>query len=292
MAGKGAYRMADLFVCLTFDHDNTSSAISRNNVSPTMISRGDFGIAAMQRILRLLNDQRIPATFFIPGHTIESYPSCVAAVHANGHEIGNHGWTHRVPSTLDAEGEEAELVRANESIIKLTGRAPRGYRSPAWDLSPHSIDLLIKHGFVYDSSMMGHDYIPYQARQGDVITLQEPMVFGPDTPLIEMPISWSLDDFPHFEYTRSDAGILPGNANARLVIENFINEFKYMKKHYDWGVLTYTFHPHVIGRGHRMFMLEHMIETLRAQGAKFVTMETAVEEYRQKFPHGISLRGR
>ncbi|MCC6719311.1 MAG: polysaccharide deacetylase [Acetobacteraceae bacterium] len=284
--------MADLFVCLTFDHDNTSSAISRGQTSPTMISRGDFGIPAAQRILRLLNEQRIPTTWFIPGHTIDSYPSCVAAVHAAGHEIGNHGWTHRVPSTLGPEGEEQELVRGNESIMRLTGRAPRGYRSPAWDLSDVSIDLLMKHGFVYDSSMMGHDYIPYQARKGDRIELLEPFEFGPDTALVEMPISWSLDDFPHFEYSRSPQGILPGGMNARLVIENFINEFKYMKKYYDWGVLTYTFHPHVIGRGHRMFMLEHMIEVLKAEGAKFVTMETGVAEYKSRYPNGVSLRGR
>jgi hypothetical protein len=73
-----------------------------------------------------------------------------------------------------------------------------------------------------------------------VIALLEPMRHGPDTPLVEMPISWSLDDFPHFEYMRSDAGILPGNMNARLVIENFINEFRYMKRHHEWGILTYT----------------------------------------------------
>ena len=64
-----------------------------------------------------------------------------------------------------------------------------------------------------------------------------------------------------------------------------------MKKHHDWGVLTYTFHPHVIGRGHRMLMLEHLIEVLKAEGANFVTMETAVDEYRRKFPNGLSLRG-
>ena len=139
--------------------------------------------------------------------------------------------------------------------------------------------------------MMGNDYFPYQARNGDRITLLEKFEFGPDTPLVEMPISWALDDFPHFEYMRSDAGILPGGANARMVIENFINEFRYMKKHNDWGILTYTFHPHVIGRGHRMLMLEHMIETLKAEGAQFVTMETAVGEYRRKFPDGLSLRG-
>ena len=72
--------MADLFVCLTFDHDNTSSMISRNMLTPTAISRGDFGIPATARILELLRAERIPTTWFIPGHTIDSYPSCVAAV--------------------------------------------------------------------------------------------------------------------------------------------------------------------------------------------------------------------
>ena len=284
--------MAEHFVCLTFDHDNVSGSIARGNVTPTAISRGDFGIPAAARILRTLNQFDIPTTWFIPGHTIESYPSCVAAVHANGHEIAHHGWTHRVPNTLSPEEEEEELVRGIAAIEGLTGKRPRGYRSPAWDLTDVSVDLLLKHGFVYDTSMMGHDYIPYQARKGDVITLKEPMQFGPDTALVEMPISWALDDFPHFEYTRSPAGILPGGMNARLVIENFINEFRYMKKTQDWGVLTYTFHPHVIGRGHRMFMFEHLIEVLKREGAMFVTMETAVGEYRKKFPHGVSLRGR
>jgi len=284
--------MADHFVCLTFDHDNVSSQISRGNTTPTAMSRGDFGIPATARILRTLNQFDILSTWFIPGHTIESYPSCVAAVHANGHEIAHHGWTHRVPATLSPAEEEEELVRGIASIEGLTGKRPRGYRSPAWDLTDHSVDLLLKHGFTYDSSMMGHDYVPYQARKEDVISLLEPMQFGPDTPLVEMPISWALDDHPHFEYTRSPAGILPGNMNARLVIENFINEFRYMKKTQEWGILTYTFHPHVIGRGHRMFMFEHMIEVLRREGARFVTMEAAVAEYRAKYPNGVSLRGR
>jgi len=283
--------MADLFVCLTFDHDNVSSFISRNLTTPTMISRGDFGIVATQRILALLKTEKIPTTWFIPGHTIESYPSCVRAVHAAGHEIGNHGWTHRVPATLGRDGEEEELVRGNAAIESLTGQKPTGYRSPAWDLSPHSVDLLLKHGFAYDSSMMGHDYIPYQARQGDKITLLEKMEFGPDTKLVEMPISWSLDDHPHFEFMRTETSIMQGLQNARLVLENFLSEFRYMKRHYDWGILTYTFHPHVIGRGQRMLELENFIHALRTEGATFVTMAGALKEYRKKYPVGVSLRG-
>ncbi len=284
--------MAELLVCLTFDHDNASSFISRGLTTPTMISRGDFGIPATERILRLLGEQRIPTTWFIPGHTIESYPSCVRAVHAAGHEIGNHGWTHRIPASLGREGEEEELVRGSAAIEALTGRKPRGYRSPSWDLSPYSVELLLKHGFLYDSSMMGHDYIPYQARQGDRITLLEKMEFGADTDLVEMPISWSLDDHPHFEFMRTETSILQGLQSARAVFQNFADEFAYMRRSVDWGILTYTFHPHVVGRGYRMLALETLIATLREGGARFVTMEAAVEAYRSRFPEKVSLRGR
>ncbi len=284
--------MAQHFVCLTFDLDNASGAIARELTTPTMISRGDFGMVGTARILELLRRHGIEATWFIPGHSIESYPASAASVAEAGHEIAHHGWTHRVPASLGREAEEAELVRGNEAIRKLTGRFARGYRSPAWDLSPHSIELLLKHGLVYDSSLMGHDYLPYQAREGDVVTLEEPIVYGRDTPLVEMPISWSLDDYPPFEYMRMGNAIQPGLMNARLVAENWLADFAYMREHYDWGVLTYTFHPHVIGRGHRMTMLDGLTRDLRAGGATFLTMEQAVEQYRKRYPAGRSERGR
>jgi peptidoglycan/xylan/chitin deacetylase (PgdA/CDA1 family) len=107
-----------------------------------------------------------------------------------------------------------------------------------------------------------------------------------------MPISWTLDDFPVFEYMRYQNLIQPGLMNAGLVAENWLADFTYMREHYDWGILTYTFHPHVIGRGHRMLMLDRLISSLREGGATFVTMEQAVGEYRTKFPGGRSERGR
>ena len=283
--------MPQHFVCLTFDLDNTSIAVSRGTTTPTMISRGDFGMVGTERLLQLLARFEIPATWFIPGHTIESYPASVGAVHAAGHEIGHHGWTHRPPASLSREDEERELVRGNAAIEALTGRRARGYRSPSWDLSEHSIQLLLKHGFVYDSSLMGHDYLPYQARDGDVAELEATLRFGPDTALVEMPISWSLDDYPAFEFSQTRSGVLPGLMNAELVRANWLADFRYMAEHYDWGVITYTFHPHVIGRGHRMAMLERLVEQLRDGGAVFVTMEQAVAEYRSQYPEGRSERG-
>jgi peptidoglycan/xylan/chitin deacetylase (PgdA/CDA1 family) len=284
--------MSSHIVCLTFDLDNASAAIARDMATPTMISRGDFGMVGTERILDLLRQHGIQGTWFIPGHTIESYPACVRAVFQAGHEIGHHGWTHCPPASLSRAAEDGELLRGNEAIKSLTGRYARGYRSPAWDLSPHSIDLLLAHGFAYDSSLMGHDYLPYQARKHDVAKLDEPIAYGPDSALVEMPISWSLDDFPVFEYMRLPQVSQPGLMNAGLVLDNWLADFTYMSEHYDWGVLTYTFHPHVIGRGHRMIMLDNLIHRLAEAGASFLTLEQAVGEYRARYPGGRSERGR
>ena len=283
--------MPEHLVCLTFDYDNVSPAIARDQTTPTMISRGDFGVVGAERLLALLAKHGIRATWFIPGHTLESYPASCRTVFEAGHEIGHHGWTHRTPASLGREEEERELIRGNAAIEALAGRKPRGYRSPAWDLSPHSIELLLAHGFVYDSSLMGHDYLPYQARDGDVASLLQPMRFGAPTALVEAPISWSLDDYPAFEFSQTRSGVLPGLMNAELVGQNWFADFRYMAGHYDWGVITYTMHPHVIGRGHRMLMLEGLIEKLAAAGARFVTMEEAVAEYRAKFPQGLPAPG-
>lgn len=283
--------MPDLLVCITFDYDNVSSTIARGGTTPTLLSRGEFGVTGARRLLDLLGAERVPSTWFIPGHTIESYPASVAAVRDAGCEIEHHGWTHRVPATLSREEENEELERGIDAIRSLTGRKPIGYRSPAWDLSPHSIELLLHHGFEFDSSLMGHDTLPYQVRQGDRAELLTPLVRGADTDLVEMPIHWSLDDFPHFEYTRSDAGILPGHMNVGLVLENWLGDFEWMRRMAQWGVLTYTFHPHVIGRGHRLLMLEQLLHALREQGATFVTMADALLDYRREFPTGHSLRG-
>ena len=267
-------------VCLTFDFDAISGFIARGMTSPTPISRGEFGPhVAAPRILELLARHRVPTTWFIPGHTLESFPEACAAVAGAGHEIGHHGWQHVSPAALSREQEEAELVRANEAIRRLTGKTARGYRSPAWDLSPHSVDLLLKHGFRYDSSMMGDDYTPYRVRTGDVIALQEPARFGVETRLVEMPISWTLDDYPHFEFFRTPNWVLPGLARADDVYENWRDDFLYLRDHLEWGIITYTFHPFVIGRGHRLLMLERLIETLAGHGAEFLTMEAALDAY-------------
>jgi len=272
--------MARHIACLTFDFDALSGWIARGMTTPGPISRGEFGPnVALSRILALLARYGVTSTWFIPGHTIETYPEACAKVVEAEHEIGHHGWTHRPPASLSRDEEEAELLRANAAIRRLAGRAARGYRSPSWDLSPHSVSLLLEHGFFYDSSMMGDDYTPYRVREPDVIELERPAVFGKPTRLIEMPVSWTLDDYPHFEFVRTPTTILPGLMNAESVLENWIDDFRYLREHLDWGVITYTFHPFVIGRGHRMLALEKLIRALSEGGAVFLTVEQAALEF-------------
>ena len=269
-------------VCLTFDFDTQSGFIARGMTTPTPLSRGEFGATASGRILKFLNERDIKATWFVPGFTIESWPKESAAVVEAGHEIGHHSWAHIPPANQTRQEEEADLVRANDNIVKLTGRKARGYRSPSWDLSAHTIDLLIKHGFLYDSSLMGADYIPYRARRGDIVELGKPYRFGEATSLIEMPISWSLDDYPHFEFVRTPQSVLPRLQPARAVMQSWHDEFRYMKKTVNWGVLTITMHPFVIGRGYRMLALEGLVTKLAKDGAVFMTMEQAAQEARAK----------
>jgi peptidoglycan-N-acetylglucosamine deacetylase len=72
--------------------------------------------------------------------------------------------------------------------------------------------------------------------------------------------------------------VLPGLQSARTVMESWRDEFRYMQQTVDWGVLTYTMHPYVIGRGYRMLALEGLLKDLSAAGAVFMTMEEAAAE--------------
>ncbi len=264
------------YVCLTFDFDSVSIWMAQGQTSPTPISRGEFGVVGTRRILELLDRHEVKGSWFVPGITIETFPDACREIHEQGHEIGHHGFRHVSPAHFTREEEREELRKGNAAIESVCGQKARGYRSPAWDLSEHSVELLLEEGFLYDSSMMAHDFMPYYARSGDKVG-ETTIEFGDETLLVELPISWSLDDFPHFEFFRGG-----GLMNANQVLENWLGDFEFMQSSTDWGVLTYTFHPFVIGRGHRMLMLDRMITQLKQMGADFITSEEACAAYKDR----------
>lgn len=279
-------------VCLTFDFDALSLWIgSFGATSPSMISRGEFGPVGVERILRLLARNGIPATFFVPGHTADTYPETVRAIARADHEIGHHGYLHENPAALGSAEREAEILRRGlESLERVAGVRPVGYRSPSWDNSPHTVGLLLKHGFRYESSLMGNDFSPYWCRAGDVLAPDGSYHFGDASNLVELPVSWLLDDFPHFEYVRASNRVYPGLSAPSKVEEIWRHEFDYMYREVPDGVFTLTMHPQVIGRGHRMLMLERLIDHFSSHdGVRFTTLASAAEEFRVR--SGVAVPG-
>src|SRR5262249_14317958 len=175
------------------------------------------------------------------------------------------------------------LLKGLEALDRVTGVRPIGYRSPSWDNSPWTVELLLEEGFRYESSLMGNDYTPYWCRTGDVIQPDGPYLFGEEVDLVEMPVSWILDDFPHFEYLSGPTGVRPGLSAPSKVEEIWRDDFVYMQREVPDGVFTLTMHPQVIGRGHRMLMLERLIGWMEAQaGVQFSTLGGAAEAFRRR----------
>lgn len=259
-------------VCLSFDFDGPSLWIMRKMTSATPVSRGEFGAVAVPRILKMLAKRSIRSTFFIPGHTIETYPDVCRMVVDHGCEVGIHGYAHEMNGLQSEDEERAAMSRSVELVTGVTGSAPVGYRAPAGDLTNQTIELLLEHGLTYDSSLMGHDYQPYQVRVGDEFPTESAPRWGQETPLIELPWSWTNDDYPYLEFVAFRRMIMPGLAKPDDMFENFLGDLTWMTREVDAGVLTLVFHPQVIGRGHRLLAMERFLDAAAELNVSFNTM--------------------
>jgi peptidoglycan/xylan/chitin deacetylase (PgdA/CDA1 family) len=270
-------------VCLSFDFDAISTWIGpRASNSPSAISRGEFAVVGVNRVLKVLADRNISATFYVPGHTIETYPRSIEAILAGGHEIGHHGYLHENPGALESQDEERQILeRALKSFDDVVGIRPTGYRSPSWDNSPFTTDLLLEYGFRYESSLMADDFTPYWVRTGDQLHTDRAVEFGQPIDLVEMPVSWVLDDFPHFEFLRYPNVVFPGLSAASKVEEIWRDEFAFMHRDVPNGVFTLTMHPEIIGRGHRILMLERLIDWIATHDdTEFARINDTAESWR------------
>lgn len=272
----------NVHVALTFDYDAMSVWIGGLGPnSPGAISRGEFGPQAVRRIMALLAEHDIKATFFVPGHTAMAFPRTVEDLVASGHEIGHHGWVHENPAGLDIDQERWALDKGLEALDKIAGIRPAGYRSPGWDVSTNTIALLSDYGFSYDSSLMGSEYEPYWCRVGDQWSQTEAYRFGKPVDLVELPVSWMLDDFLYFEYVALPNGYLPGGHSPRAVLQTWIDEFDYLYDKIGEGIFIPTMHPQVTGRGARMQLLEGLIRHISGKpGVTFGTCSDYVNKWR------------
>ena len=266
-----------LTVALTFDHDAISDSVRRGD-SPVKFSHAEFGPrVGLPRIIELLGREDIASTWFVPGHSLETFPANTEAILAGGHELACHGWFHEDFSELPAEEQAAVLGRSVEAVGRVTGAPPMGFRAPYWALGRESLDLLVEAGFQYDSSLMADDYRPYRVRQNDAHSVERGTTFGTEGPLIEVPVYWTLDDWPLFE--PGDNG-RDGMRPPSQVLEIWLAELRYAHANAPGGLLTVTMHPECIGRGHRMAMLEHFIDAASTlDGVAFERLDTIVERW-------------
>jgi len=266
-------------VCLTFDFDALSAWLGDDpHATPATLSRGEYGArVGVPRLLRLLDAYDLPATFFVPGHTAESFPAAVDSILAAGHEVAHHGHGHEDPSTQSPVEERRSLERGLSVLARFLGDRPLGYRSPSWDYSDATLSLLVEYGFRYDSSLFAGDFQPYHPRLGDRVSVEEPLQMGQGVDLWEFPVDFCLDDWPYFTFSFEPPRA--GLSAPSKVLEIWMGEFAYLVEHEPGGVLTLTMHPQVIGRGHRMALLERFVQHVLSAGvARFARMgDVAIE---------------
>lgn len=164
----------------------------------------------MDRLLKLLDKYNIKATWFIPAHTIESFPVQVGKVRDAGHEIGLHGYTHEYPSDLSEAQQRIVLAKSIKVLTEFCGKKPSGYTAPAWATSKELIPQLEEFGIIYDHSFMHHDVLMYFCPDSshewietnnahDASTWMKPMSKLKPSKVVEIPGNWHLDDWPPFQ---------------------------------------------------------------------------------------------
>jgi peptidoglycan/xylan/chitin deacetylase (PgdA/CDA1 family) len=263
--------------------------------SPDDISRGMFaGEIGTPRLLKLFDKYGLTTSWFIPGHSIETFPEQIAMVVEAGHEIGAHGYSHANPIAMTPRQEEDVLLKCIELIETISGRRPSGYVAPWWEFSNVTNELLLKQGFKYDHSLMHNDFHPYYVRVGDSWTKidygrpaaewMKPLVRGQETDLIEIPANWYLDDLPPMMFIKKSPNS-HGFVNPRDLEQMWRDQFDWVYRECDYAVFTMTIHPDVSGRPQVLLMHERMIEYINGhEGVSWMTFEQIADDFARRCP--------
>ncbi|MBI3456219.1 MAG: polysaccharide deacetylase [Candidatus Rokubacteria bacterium] len=251
---------------LTFDFDAEAGWLSRDPavaVRPGILSQGTYGAkVGVPRVLKLLEQEQVRATFFIPGWVAERHPTEARAIREAGHEIGHHGYLHE-RADPEKPGEEREgFVRGLKALQDVLGVRPVGFRAPGWDLTPITLELLREHGFSYSSNLMD-DVFPY-------------VHAGAGRPIVELPVQWLLDDAPFYMF--NPRLVNRPMQSAETVFGIWRDEFLGVC---EWGGLfNLTMHPQLIGHPSRLLWLRKLIRFMREhEGVWWATCREVAEHW-------------
>jgi peptidoglycan-N-acetylglucosamine deacetylase len=292
-----------IFCAFGVDIDSVAGQIGSygGGESPSDIQRGVFASeVGTLRLLRLFKRYGMKASFFIPGHSIESFPKEVMQIVDAGHEIGAHGYLHENPIAMTPTQEEDVLARSVELVHKFSGQRPRGYVAPWWEMSEHTTSLLLKYGFTYDHSQGYRDFQPFYARVGDRWNLidyskraadwMHPMSHGSEIDLVEIGANWYVDDLPPMMFMKNVPNS-HGFVNPRHVEQMWRDQFDWVYREMDYAAFCFTIHPDVSGRPQVLLMLERLIEHInRHAGVTWAPFEDIAADFRRRFPFAGSAR--
>jgi peptidoglycan/xylan/chitin deacetylase (PgdA/CDA1 family) len=249
---------------LSFDVDAESAILAQGRHyadSAMVMTHQAYGPrVAVPRLLELLGEYGLPATFFVPGLTAERYPETVEAILEAGHEVGHHSHSHRSAVDLSDDDERADFERALAALDRV-GVRPAGHRAAMWEASWRTPALVAEHGMSYDSSLMDADR-PYRLRVGARV-------------IAELPPHWSLDDWEQYAFLpRPQIGAVI--ESPLKVLEMWRAELDAMRRH---GCLfMLTCHPFLSGRPSRLEALRTLIEyALEAGDVEFADAATVAE---------------
>jgi peptidoglycan/xylan/chitin deacetylase (PgdA/CDA1 family) len=268
-------------VCVTVDFDAICIWMSWGARGSRVLSRGEFGAeVGAPRLLELFERLAIPTTWFIPGHTADTYPEVAGRAAAAGHEIAHHGYLHEAFDRLPAAEVRQVIRRGSDALERLTGRKPRGMRVPAGDFDGSLFEILLDEGFTYDSSVIG-EFRPSWCRAKDELFDDRPPVRGRKLDLVELPLSFVMNDFSYFEFNYANPTLV-GLSSPEHVFSIWSAQFDYLHEREPGGVLNLTLHPQSIGWGLRIAMLERFLTNcLETPETEFVTCESAVNRFRE-----------
>ncbi|HEY6278219.1 MAG TPA: polysaccharide deacetylase [Streptosporangiaceae bacterium] len=255
---------ARVAVALSFDSDHETIPLRDGDTGPGRLSQGEYGSrVGARRILALLAERGIPATFFMPAVSALLHPEELRRYVAEGHEVGMHGWIHERTGTLAPADERELALRSADVLERGAGARPVGIRTPSWDFSPATLAITRELGLVYDSSLMADDE-PYEIVQN-----------GEPSGIVEIPVEWIRDDAVYFPMERSSA--LRPYTSPRSVLGIWIDEFE--GAYADGGLFQLTMHPHVIGHRSRMVVLSQLTDHIAARGEVWFATHAQVASY-------------
>ncbi len=216
---------------------------------PSLMSHQRYGpLTGVPRLLDVLAARSIRATFFIPGYTADRHPDAVRLVVEAGHELGHHGYLHEPLTGRSREEERSFLERGLEALDRVAGIRPAGYRAPWWELGEHTLELLTELGFGYDSSLFQDD--------------RPHMVGDPRRPLVELPVTWALDDWERYAFWPevTGSGVI---ARPSEVLEAWWEEIDGIVS--VGGCAIVTMHPFLSGRPARARALAQLLDRVAAR---------------------------